>query len=493
MSDVSENQEGKDKLKERINKIAQEILGDTKKQSSNLSCCRAIIKGLCSKKMGVKRFALLASILVVLTASGLGLFTGINELVKHLAPQEICSTLSFAIVVLTITIAILCFQASHIVRHFRKKCGKCSTKEPYFLMRDFLYLNMNFLETFTAQKDGGFAYDTKLENGSVSSVRIGTNYISFDDTDVKREVRSMRQREEMLNGLLGSKLESGDDLVKKIDSREHLAEIINHTLKNETDRPKLENKITIQMLMKNIVAQRPLCKTKREMLMKEIFSLARKNNMTSRQMLLKITNEQILVKNIVDQVFLNKEGNKSEKLLVKALDASISKELKDSIGNYVCLKTYFDFISLSRLENLTNQEAQYRYLPENDILTTEDSSRIRQIRKNIALLKTLFPFDSFLTAKNVIVLMENDPLRELNSQIGYKFNSNNLVVVGKVYKKISDIRVRSAPANQTLDNLQRLTLSLLRKIGVIRKEDAEIYFITPIAIYSEQSVLRESK
>jgi len=79
--------------------------------------------------------------------------------------------------------------------------------------------------------------------------------------------------------------------------------------------------------------------------------------------------------------------------------------------------------------------------------------------------------------------MEDKHLREEKSQIGYKFKSNNTVVVGRIDRLIG-VRDNSASANQLLDKIQLMTMSLLREIGVVRSDDP-IHFITPIAVYSQ--------
>ena len=81
-------------------------------------------------------------------------------------------------------------------------------------------------------------------------------------------------------------------------------------------------------------------------------------------------------------------------------------------------------------------------------------------------------------------------MREGNNQIGYKF-INNMVVVGKVHRKIG-VRDDSAPANRRLDKIQRLTISLLQEMEIVNR-DLDIYLIAPIAIYTEQKVLREEE
>ena len=74
-------------------------------------------------------------------------------------------------------------------------------------------------------------------------------------------------------------------------------------------------------------------------------------------------------------------------------------------------------------------------------------------------------------------------MRVSKHQIGFKFNSDNISMVGVVEKHASVVREESAPANQRLDKIQNLTFSILRDFGIIREDDLDIFLITPIAIY----------
>jgi len=309
------------------------------------------------------------------------------------------------------------------LRLFRKKHKELNVNN--FFMKDFLYLDMDFLENFTAQKDKGFISSINHEEESSKSRKLGifdviSQFISFSaaGTLKKRYIRSMQQREDMFDVFLESKGKDNESLVKKI-------------------------------------------------------------------------NGQMLENGIFSQTHLDKI---EKKLVIKELDKLIEKELEASIGKYVRLETYFDFISLKRLEDLTTSEMQkFYYGKEKSFSIKDEIHRMKMIEENIERLKKLLPFNSFLTAKNAVVLLEEESLREANNQTGFKFNSNNMIVVGKVEREIG-VRKNSAPANQMLDKIQMLTRTLLQEIGIIREGYLRpIYLIRPIAIYSEQSVLREKK
>ena len=97
-------------------------------------------------------------------------------------------------------------------------------------------------------------------------------------------------------------------------------------------------------------------------------------------------------------------------------------------------------------------------------------------------MRKLFPFDTFLYANGIIVLINDEYLRDAKEQAGYKFN-NKVKVIGIVNNLASESRKDSVPASVTMDKIQIATLSLLRDLGFIHENDKKIYFVTPIAIY----------
>jgi len=268
-------------------------------------------------------------------------------------------------------------------------------------MKDFLYLNMDFLETFMAQKNGGLEVLRAIDDTRLESTTAGTETIT-QEAKIEGKLNAIMAK---LNGIGSVSVQSPSVF--------------------ETDTSIIRN----VLLMKQ---------------------------------------RESMFDSFLDHYeLLNKPY--------------AEKTDEYSLGKYVGLKTYFDFVSLSRLEALTTSELYDFYFNKEKLFSINE---IQEIRQCISHLKTLFPFDSFLTAEGAIVLMEEKHLRVANSQIGYKFNSTDISVVGKVYRNVGKVREKSAPINQTLDKIQILTFSLLRTIGVLRESDSDIYLITPIAIYS---------
>lgn len=165
----------------------------------------------------------------------------------------------------------------------------------------------------------------------------------------------------------------------------------------------------------------------------------------------------------------------------KDLDCFVDKVCDHDIGNYVALYTYFDYFNFSRLDTLTSKEMLDFYKGKND----KDSlplENIEQINAKLPLLRKLFPFDTFLYANGIIVLINDDYLRDGKEQAGYKFNSK-VKVIGMVNKLASEPRTNSVPASVTMDKIQITTLALLRELGFAHENDTSIYLVTPIAIY----------
>jgi len=275
---------------------------------------------------------------------------------------------------------------------------------PERTIKDYLYINMDYLETFIAQHDNGL---------NVLSIHEGTTSAS-----TRRTSRTVEWKAE-INGKL-------DLILAKLASVGGAASV-------STASPQIINE----------------------------------DSQTSKNIHHMMQRENIF-DNFLDHWNLHNAN-------------FIKKPEQDKVGRYVGIQTYFDFISLSRLEALSSSELLDFYIGIRE--KKFKIEEIHQIRKQIVHLKTLFPFDSFLTAEGVIVFMEDKHLRESKSQIGYKFNSQEIKVVGKV-NRYAQVRERSALMNQRLDKVQILTLDTLRSLGIIRRDDKTIFMITPVAIYA---------
>lgn len=269
-------------------------------------------------------------------------------------------------------------------------------------IKDYLYLNMDFLETFISQLDGGY-----------NALQIS------DDTRGDKRVRGTKTNtaETGIEGKLNEILEY---LVK-----------LNGYVKVTTQSAPTYNIDT--QLSRNVIYMK-----QRE--------------------------------NILDRFieYLN-------------FGETVDKIVEDNLGECIILETYFDYVNLSRLEILSSMD-MYDFYREQGDENSFSLDNMYKIKAKLPLLRKLFPFDTFLYANGIIVLINDDYLRDNKEQAGYKFN-NKVKVIGTVNKLASKSREDSVPASVTMDKIQIATLSLLRELGFIHENDKEIYFVTPIAIY----------
>ncbi len=272
-------------------------------------------------------------------------------------------------------------------------------------IKDYLYLNMDFLETSIAQIDGGY-----------KALQIS------DDTRESTDIIGSRT----------NTVETG------IEGK--LNNIIERLIKLEAAA-----KVTTQSAPTfNIDTQ----------LSKNVIFMKQRENILDR---------------FIDYLGFNE------------LDNFVDKVCDKDIGNYIALHTYFDYFNFTRLDMLTSKDMCdfYENLTNQNDLPLDN---IHKIKEKLPLLKMLFPFDTFLYANGIIVLINDNYLRDAKEQAGYKFNSM-VKVIGIVNKLASEPRSDSVPASVTMDKIQITTLSLLRELGFIHAKDTNIYLVTPIAIY----------
>lgn len=265
--------------------------------------------------------------------------------------------------------------------------------------KDFLYLNMDFLETFVAQIDDGYTTSEMMDDTKTAGTAKGTPNASFEAN---------------VQGSLG-----------KIVAL--LTEVTGGA------------KVAVQSAPKYDIDKQ---------ISRKVIHIEQRENILDR--------------------FIKHIGSKKH----------VSKIHDDDLGKYILLRTHFDYINFGRLKEFSDEEVCNFYL-EKEI---ENKSVLEEIKTKLPLLKKLLPFDTFLYAKGVIVLINNDYLREDKGQVGYKFNSK-VTVVGFVNKLASKCRKHSVPVGKAMDQVQIETLSLLRELGFVHKDDKEIYLVTPIAIY----------
>lgn len=271
-------------------------------------------------------------------------------------------------------------------------------------IKDYLYLNMDFLETFISQIDGGY-----------NALQIS------DDTRASANIQGSKTSTR--ESSIGVKLNEILSYLIKFDGY----------LKASTQSAPTYNIDT--QLSKNVIYMK-----QRE--------------------------------NILDR-FIEYFGFNEDK--------AVNTLNRDYLGEYVMLRKHFDYINFSRLKTLAGVD-MYDFYKEQSGQNSVPLDYIYKIRVKLPLLRKLFPFDTFLYADGVIVLMNDEYLRDNKEQIGYKFNSD-VIVIGIVNKLASKPKKDSVSVSVTMDKIQIATLSLLRELGFIHDNDKEIFFVTPIAIY----------
>lgn len=281
----------------------------------------------------------------------------------------------------------------------RERTGKQDTNNKQRNFKDFLYLNMDFLETFVAQIDDGYKESDIMDDTRREKTVKGTPTTTFE-ANVEGKLNKILEQLVKLNGGAKVAVQSAPEY----DIDEHVSRNVIHMKQRE---------------------------------------------------------------NILDR-------------FIKHIDLEnyVNEIHDDDLGKYISLRTYFDYINLSRLEMFLDKEV-YDFCQKQEI---ESKFALEGIKSKLSLLKKLFPFDTFLYAKGVIVLINDDYLRDVKGQAGYKFNSK-VTVIGFVNKLASKYREHSVTASMAMDQIQIATLSLLRELGFVHKDDKEIYLVTPIAIY----------
>lgn len=272
-------------------------------------------------------------------------------------------------------------------------------------IKDYLYLNMDFLETFTAQIDGGY------------------NVLQISD-DTRGDMR--------VQGTKTEARESGIDI--------KLNEILSYLIKFDG-------------YYKATTQSAPTYNIDTQLSKNVIYTKQREN--------------------ILDRFTKHFEIDNDE----KAVNTLNEKDL----GKYVRLKKHFDYVNFSRLKTLLDVD-MYDFYREQSNEDGFPLDNIYKIKAKLPLLRKLFPFDTFLYANGIIVLINDKYLRDNKEQIGYKFNSD-VTVIGIVNKLASEPKKDSVSASVTMDKIQIATLSLLRELGFIHDNNEDIFFVTPIAIF----------
>jgi len=160
----------------------------------------------------------------------------------------------------------------------------------------------------------------------------------------------------------------------------------------------------------------------------------------------------------------------------------LNKEaVHNKVGSYVEINNVFNYVDLNRYEMLTNDDLIEKY-NESDGISKEIINELKKIKSEIPSLKKLIPYNTFLYTDDIIILINENCLRDNKERIGFKFN-NKVTVFGKISKSVKLSSANNTNATDYLNVIQRQTLLTLKRLGFIKKE--EVCFITPMAIYYE--------
>lgn len=288
-------------------------------------------------------------------------------------------------------------------------------------MKNFIYSNMDFLESFMAQNNDGFPEQEELEENH--------SHTETEEDEVAKKITK-------LIGEIGTG--NGNQ-----DSVPIPSNILN-TLLSSVLNVKLNGEKTVEI--------------KEPAYSKEDVEAFR----------------NVVIKKHKDDMYNEfYRYIKEEKLLVQ--------ESKLEIGKYISIMNDFFYFDFSRILNLYKEEYRQLYANNSSIDFDFSFENFKTTRDKISFLKEMLPFDAFLHRGNLLVLIDKKWLRIKKKHIGYKFHGK-IHVIGRIDKFVGGQNDKSGlGVIDTLNKIQEVSLSMLYELGLLVSK--EVYLITPIAIY----------
>lgn len=288
-------------------------------------------------------------------------------------------------------------------------------------MKNFIYLNMDFLESFMAQNNDGFPEQEELEENH--------SHTETEEDEVAKKITK-------LIGEIGTGTGNQDSV--SIPSN-----ILNMLLSSVLN-VKLNGEKTVEI--------------KEPAYSKEDVEAFR----------------NVVIKKHKDDMYNEfYRYIKEEKLLVQ--------ESELEIGKYISIMNDFFYFDFSRILNLYKEEYRQLYANNNSIDFDFSFENFKKTREKISFLKEMLPFDAFLHRGNLLVLIDKKWLRIKKKHIGYKFQGK-IHVIGRIDKFVGGQNDKSGlGVIDTLNKIQEVSLSMLYELGLLVSK--EVYLITPIAIY----------
>jgi len=152
------------------------------------------------------------------------------------------------------------------------------------------------------------------------------------------------------------------------------------------------------------------------------------------------------------------------------------------IGNYLKDEYCLNFVSFTRIESLFHDELiKNSYYSSEDILSFQT---LDSLKKNLEILKTTIPHDTFLSGENIFIPIIEEHLRGNKEQIGFSFE-NNVTVVGRVKKQIGLTSDDQTNMTKALNEIQNTTFTTLQRLGFLDSAHSKPYIIFPIAVFCD--------
>jgi len=301
------------------------------------------------------------------------------------------------------------------VRELLKGKGRKSPKtqeeeSPKKKVREFLYLDSDFLESFLAQTEGGLEVNLQSEIGTQQTHTKG-NRTRSGTVEGSAETA----------GLFG--------LFVKAQSK---------ALITVTNAP---------MSIANT-------KTGREIVTKQLHDF-----------MFNIFYDR------VDPEKLEADHEKME--LGKKLETDREKMKPGKYIKHTAAFKYIDLERIGSLFDENNHQIFRDYDVKPDPSISFPFDYLKRVHRILDYAKTMIPFGVFLYSDGLLIVLKEEYLREKRQQLGFKFDGE-MTVVGKANKIVPEQNDDSLKVISALNRIQRATINMLNELGFINKDEVLI-------------------
>lgn len=157
-------------------------------------------------------------------------------------------------------------------------------------------------------------------------------------------------------------------------------------------------------------------------------------------------------------------------------------------GKYIIIESEFRYVDFKRLSEMINEEKRTIYNGNEDDNEEElkfSKKIFEDIRQQIELVRTVFPYEVLLFNGKELVLIEKEWLRQKKKRIGFILGGK-INIIGKVLKTIpmpSERDGGSEKVFEILDSVQQQAVEYLFEFGGGFEKSEQVHIIRPIAIY----------